>query len=115
MSEQSCLSVSPSSTLKFKDLVPVLYQEGRYQGDPVTLGVGGFGRVELVGVLPYLTIWSIYNIYYKPWKRKTGGGCTKVAAGTLDKCLNLCSYAFPFSFILFFQVIMTVEGIFFFL
>lgn len=40
----------------------MLYQEGRYQGDPVTLGVGGFGRVELVGVLLYLTIWSIYNI-----------------------------------------------------
>ncbi|KAM4712506.1 cGMP-dependent protein kinase 2 [Anableps anableps] len=38
----------PSSTLKFKDLVPVLYQEGRYQGDPVTLGVGGFGRVQLM-------------------------------------------------------------------
>lgn len=42
------LRVSPSSTLRFKDLVPVLYQEGRYQGDPVTLGVGGFGRVQLV-------------------------------------------------------------------
>ncbi|XP_035534169.1 cGMP-dependent protein kinase 2 [Morone saxatilis] len=39
---------SPSSTLRFKDLVPMLYQEGRYQGDPVTLGVGGFGRVELM-------------------------------------------------------------------
>lgn len=39
---------SPGSTLRFKDLVPVLYQEGRYQGVPVTLGVGGFGRVELV-------------------------------------------------------------------
>ncbi|XP_049446847.1 cGMP-dependent protein kinase 2 [Epinephelus fuscoguttatus] len=39
---------SPSSTLRFKDLVPVLYQEGRFQGDPVTLGVGGFGRVELM-------------------------------------------------------------------
>lgn len=39
---------SPGSTLKFKDLVPVMYQEGRYQGDPVTLGVGGFGRVELM-------------------------------------------------------------------
>ncbi|XP_022050691.2 cGMP-dependent protein kinase 2 [Acanthochromis polyacanthus] len=39
---------SPISTLRFKDLVPVLYQEGRYQGDPVTLGVGGFGRVELL-------------------------------------------------------------------
>lgn len=45
-----CLSVSPTSTLRFKDLVPVLYQEGRQQGDPVTLGVGGFGRVELVCV-----------------------------------------------------------------
>ncbi|KAK7907826.1 hypothetical protein WMY93_016438 [Mugilogobius chulae] len=39
---------SPSSTLRFKDLVPVMYQEGRYQGDPVTLGVGGFGRVQLM-------------------------------------------------------------------
>ncbi|XP_077596086.1 cGMP-dependent protein kinase 1 isoform X3 [Stigmatopora nigra] len=39
---------SLGSTLRFKDLVPVLYQEGRYQGDPVTLGVGGFGRVQLV-------------------------------------------------------------------
>ncbi|XP_038143488.1 cGMP-dependent protein kinase 2 [Cyprinodon tularosa] len=38
----------PSSTLKFKDLIPVLYQEGRFQGDPVTLGVGGFGRVQLM-------------------------------------------------------------------
>uniref|UniRef100_H3DG25 Protein kinase cGMP-dependent 3 n=1 Tax=Tetraodon nigroviridis TaxID=99883 RepID=H3DG25_TETNG len=47
-SKQFCLSTSPSSTLRFKDLVPVLYQEGRYQGDPVTLGVGGFGRVELM-------------------------------------------------------------------
>lgn len=56
MSDEFCLSHSPSSPLRFKDLVPVLYQEGRYQGDPVTLGVGGFGRVELVGVLPYLTI-----------------------------------------------------------
>lgn len=44
------VSVSPSSTLRFKDLVPVLYQEGRHQGDPVTLGVGGFGRVVLVSV-----------------------------------------------------------------
>lgn len=41
-----CFSIT--STLKFKDLIPVLYQEGRYQGDPVTLGVGGFGRVQLV-------------------------------------------------------------------
>lgn len=40
--------LSPGSTLTFEDLVPVLYQEGRYQGDPVTLGIGGFGRVELV-------------------------------------------------------------------
>lgn len=34
--------------MRFKDLVPVFYQEGRHQGDPVTLGVGGFGRVQLV-------------------------------------------------------------------
>lgn len=41
-------SPSTSTGLRFKDLVPVLYQEGRYQGDPVTLGVGGFGRVHLM-------------------------------------------------------------------
>ncbi|XP_007552925.1 cGMP-dependent protein kinase 2 [Poecilia formosa] len=45
---QSPEKPGPSSSLKFKDLVPVLYQEGRYQGDPVTLGVGGFGRVQLM-------------------------------------------------------------------
>ncbi|XP_066532483.1 cGMP-dependent protein kinase 1 [Hoplias malabaricus] len=39
------------SYLKLKDLIPVLYQEGRYQGEPVTLGLGGFGRVELVTTL----------------------------------------------------------------
>lgn len=36
------------SPLQLKDLIPALYQEGRYQGSPITLGVGGFGRVELV-------------------------------------------------------------------
>lgn len=50
VNECVCMSASPSATLRFKDLVPVLYQEGRYQGDPVTLGVGGFGRVQLVRV-----------------------------------------------------------------
>lgn len=34
----------------------MLYQDGRYQGDPVTLGVGGFGRVELVSVFLCFTI-----------------------------------------------------------
>ncbi|XP_061610498.1 cGMP-dependent protein kinase 1 isoform X2 [Phyllopteryx taeniolatus] len=43
---------SLSSTLRLKDLVPVLYQEGRFQGDPVTLGVGAFGRVQLVPARP---------------------------------------------------------------
>ncbi|MGH0155831.1 UNVERIFIED_CONTAM: hypothetical protein FKN15_052546 [Acipenser sinensis] len=33
---------------RLEELVPVLYQEGQYQGEPVTLGVGGFGRVKLV-------------------------------------------------------------------
>ncbi|XP_012993908.2 cGMP-dependent protein kinase 1 isoform X1 [Esox lucius] len=42
---------SVSSSLSLTDLIPVLYQEGRYQGEPVTLGVGGFGRVELVTTL----------------------------------------------------------------
>ncbi|XP_035385339.1 cGMP-dependent protein kinase 2 [Electrophorus electricus] len=41
----------PDSIIKLRDLIPVLYQEGRYQGDPVTLGLGGFGRVELVTTL----------------------------------------------------------------
>lgn len=42
------VSLRQKTSLKLKDLIPVLYQEGRFQGDPVTLGVGGFGRVELV-------------------------------------------------------------------
>ncbi|KAI4902236.1 hypothetical protein NFI96_010090 [Prochilodus magdalenae] len=41
------------SSLKLKDLIPVLYQEGRYQGEPITLGLGGFGRVELVTTLQH--------------------------------------------------------------
>ncbi|XP_055362597.1 cGMP-dependent protein kinase 2 isoform X2 [Betta splendens] len=45
------VKASLSSTLTLEDMVPVFYQEGRYQGDPVTLGVGGFGRVELVTTL----------------------------------------------------------------
>ncbi|KAK1170617.1 cGMP-dependent protein kinase 1 [Acipenser oxyrinchus oxyrinchus] len=36
---------------RLEELVPVLYQEGQYQGEPVTLGVGGFGRVKLVTTL----------------------------------------------------------------
>lgn len=56
------VSVSPSSVLRFKDLVPVLYQEGRYQGDPVTLGVGGFGRVELVRDFLCLTWYLMKNL-----------------------------------------------------
>ncbi len=44
-----CVAVSrPEASLKLKDLVPVLYQEGSYHGEAVTLGVGGFGKVELV-------------------------------------------------------------------
>ncbi|XP_061890844.1 cGMP-dependent protein kinase 1 isoform X1 [Entelurus aequoreus] len=56
---------SPSSTLRFKDLVPVLYQEGRYQGDPVTLGVGGFGRVELMTTLNYGKYYAIKRVSKK--------------------------------------------------
>lgn len=52
---------SPSSTLRFEDLVPVLYQEGRYQGDPVTLGIGGFGRVELVRVCLCFVYYYVKN------------------------------------------------------
>ncbi|XP_039604368.1 cGMP-dependent protein kinase 1 [Polypterus senegalus] len=50
--KKSCIFSSHNSrlhaSLKLKDLVPVLYQDGKYQGSPVTLGVGGFGRVELM-------------------------------------------------------------------
>nr|XP_019953057.1 PREDICTED: cGMP-dependent protein kinase 1-like [Paralichthys olivaceus] len=54
------------STMRFKDLVPVLYQEGRYQGEPVTLGVGGFGRVELVRVfIPPFSSSEPQKIYAK--------------------------------------------------
>lgn len=49
---------SPSSSLRLKDLIPVLYQEGRYQGEPVTLGVGGFGRVELVHVFGVVVVFG---------------------------------------------------------
>ncbi|XP_069461622.1 cGMP-dependent protein kinase 2-like isoform X2 [Ambystoma mexicanum] len=37
-----------SKPLRLKDLEPVLYQEGKHAGMPVTLGAGGYGRVELV-------------------------------------------------------------------
>ncbi|XP_070843194.1 cGMP-dependent protein kinase 2 [Chaetodon trifascialis] len=56
---------SPSSTLRFKDLVPVLYQEGRYQGDPVTLGVGGFGRVELMTTVNHGTYYAMKRVSKK--------------------------------------------------
>ncbi|XP_056872661.1 cGMP-dependent protein kinase 2 [Takifugu flavidus] len=56
---------SPSSTLRFKDLVPVLYQEGRYQGDPVTLGVGGFGRVELMTTVNHGMYYAIKRVSKK--------------------------------------------------
>ncbi|XP_014345547.2 cGMP-dependent protein kinase 2-like [Latimeria chalumnae] len=49
---KSCIFPSNSSKVQvpasLEELVPVLYKEGRYSGEPVTLGVGGFGRVELV-------------------------------------------------------------------
>uniref|UniRef100_A0A671SQT1 Protein kinase cGMP-dependent 3 n=1 Tax=Sinocyclocheilus anshuiensis TaxID=1608454 RepID=A0A671SQT1_9TELE len=38
----------PETSLKLKDLVPVLYQEGSYHGEPVTLGVGGIDEVLLM-------------------------------------------------------------------
>nr|XP_040016271.1 cGMP-dependent protein kinase 2 [Gasterosteus aculeatus aculeatus]XP_040016272.1 cGMP-dependent protein kinase 2 [Gasterosteus aculeatus aculeatus] len=56
---------SPGSTLRFKDLVPVLYQEGRYQGDPVTLGVGGFGRVELVTTVNHEEYYAMKRVSKK--------------------------------------------------
>ncbi|KAM9496429.1 cGMP-dependent protein kinase 1 [Clarias gariepinus] len=56
---------SSVSSLQFKDLVPVLYQEGRYQGSPVTLGLGGFGRVELVTTLQYGKYFALKKISKK--------------------------------------------------
>ncbi|KAG8011290.1 cGMP-dependent protein kinase 1 [Nibea albiflora] len=55
----------PSSTLRFKDLVPVLYQEGRYQGDHVTLGVGGFGRVELMTTVNHGAYYAVKRVSKK--------------------------------------------------
>ncbi|XP_067272829.1 cGMP-dependent protein kinase 1 [Pseudorasbora parva] len=52
----------PETTLKLKDLVPVLYQEGSYQGEPVTLGVGGFGKVELVTTLQHRKYFAMKKI-----------------------------------------------------
>ncbi|KAJ0060913.1 hypothetical protein NL108_001766, partial [Boleophthalmus pectinirostris] len=63
--EQLELFDDPSSTLRFKDLVPVLYQEGRYQGDPVTLGVGGFGRVQLMTTMNHGKYYAMKRVSKK--------------------------------------------------
>uniref|UniRef100_A0A3P8WZ31 Protein kinase cGMP-dependent 3 n=1 Tax=Cynoglossus semilaevis TaxID=244447 RepID=A0A3P8WZ31_CYNSE len=51
--------------MRFKDLVPVQYQEGRYQGDPVTLGVGGFGRVELMTTVNHGKYYAVKRVSKK--------------------------------------------------
>ncbi|KAM6915408.1 cGMP-dependent protein kinase 2 [Xenentodon cancila] len=56
---------SPTTTLRFKDLVPVLYQEGRYQGDLVTLGVGGFGRVQLMTTVNHKKYYAMKRVSKK--------------------------------------------------
>ncbi|XP_013863007.1 cGMP-dependent protein kinase 1 [Austrofundulus limnaeus] len=56
---------SLSSSLKFKDLVPVFYQEGRHQGDPVTLGVGGFGRVQLMTTITHGKYYAMKRVSKK--------------------------------------------------
>ncbi|KAI7800103.1 putative cGMP-dependent protein kinase 1, partial [Triplophysa rosa] len=53
------------TSLKLKDVIPVLYQEGRCQGDPVTLGVGGFGRVELVTTLQHRKYFAMKKVSKK--------------------------------------------------
>ncbi|XP_017317717.1 cGMP-dependent protein kinase 1 isoform X1 [Ictalurus punctatus] len=53
------------SSLQLSDLIPVLYQEGRYQGSPVTLGLGGFGRVELVTTLYHGKYFALKKISKK--------------------------------------------------
>ncbi|XP_051510722.1 cGMP-dependent protein kinase 1 isoform X2 [Myxocyprinus asiaticus] len=57
--------VGSNTSLMLKDLIPVLYQEGRYQGEPVTLGVGGFGRVELVTTLHHRKYFAMKKIIKK--------------------------------------------------
>lgn len=58
-----CIAVSrPETSLMLKDLIPVLYQEGSYQGEPVTLGVGGFGKVELVWEKSPFYFLSVQNV-----------------------------------------------------
>ncbi|XP_051954557.1 cGMP-dependent protein kinase 1 isoform X1 [Xyrauchen texanus] len=57
--------VGTNTSLMLKDLVPVLYQEGRYQGEPVTLGVGGFGRVELVTTLHHRKYFAMKKVIKK--------------------------------------------------
>ncbi|XP_035276952.1 cGMP-dependent protein kinase 1 [Anguilla rostrata] len=56
---------SHQTLLQLKDLIPVLYQEGRYQGEPVTLGVGGFGRVELVTTLHHGKYYALKKVSKK--------------------------------------------------
>lgn len=56
---------SPSSTFRFKDFVPVLYQEGRHQNDPVTLGVGGFGRVQLMTTINHGKYYAMKRVSKK--------------------------------------------------
>ncbi|KAJ8356693.1 hypothetical protein SKAU_G00194870 [Synaphobranchus kaupii] len=56
---------SHRTSLQLKDLIPVLYQEGRYQGEPVTLGVGGFGRVELVTTLHHGKYYALKRVSKK--------------------------------------------------
>ncbi|XP_062857905.1 cGMP-dependent protein kinase 2 isoform X1 [Trichomycterus rosablanca] len=57
--------VSLVSSLQLKDLIPALYQEGRYQGSPVTLGLGGFGRVELVTTLNHGKYYAMKKVSKK--------------------------------------------------
>ncbi|KAA0708964.1 cGMP-dependent protein kinase 2 [Triplophysa tibetana] len=57
--------VGLKTSLKLKDVIPVLYQEGSYQGEPVTLGVGGFGRVELVTTLQHRKYFAMKKVSKK--------------------------------------------------
>ncbi|XP_073711813.1 cGMP-dependent protein kinase 2 [Misgurnus anguillicaudatus] len=58
-------NVGLKTSLNLRDLIPVPYQEGRYQGDPVTLGVGGFGRVELVTTLQHRKYFAMKKVSKK--------------------------------------------------
>ncbi|XP_011490243.1 cGMP-dependent protein kinase 1 isoform X3 [Oryzias latipes] len=65
----TCLSIDKEV---FEETIPVEYlelfddsKEGRFQGDPVTLGVGGFGRVELMTTIKHGKYYAMKRVSKK--------------------------------------------------